>query len=176
MAETAAVQRKESSPAKTTESGEQTAFEKMDRVFADISRRAFEIFEGNGRTFGRDIENWFKAERELLHPVNIELTETDSAYEMKAEVPGFSEKEVEITVEPRRVVVSGKRESSSEDKKKGKVVSSEISSEQLLRIVDLPGPVDTGKTTAVLLKHGILSITLPKLAAAQSVQIKPAAS
>ena len=31
----------------------------------DVSRRAFEIWERNGRTPGRDLENWLEAEAEL---------------------------------------------------------------------------------------------------------------
>ncbi len=30
-----------------------------------VSRRAFEIWERNGRTTGRDLEDWFQAEAEL---------------------------------------------------------------------------------------------------------------
>jgi HSP20 family protein len=137
--------------------------DRMNAVFEDISRRAFEIFENNGRMFGHDLEDWFKAERELLHPVNVELTETDVAFEMKAEVPGFNEKELEISVEPRRVVIAGKRETSSEQKK-GKVVRSEASSEELLRVVELPGDIDTAKVRATLRKNGMLEVMLPKAA------------
>jgi HSP20 family protein len=149
--------------------------DRMNLIFEDVARRAFEIFEDNGRVFGHDLENWFKAERELLHPVNIELTETEGAFEIKAEVPGFSEKELEISAEPRRVVIAGKHESKTEEQKKGKVVRSEACAEQMLRVVELPGPIETAKVTATLRKNGILTLTLPKVAPAQPVRIKPAA-
>jgi len=149
--------------------------DRMNAIFEDIARRAFEIFEGNGRVFGRELENWFQAERELLHPVNVELAETEAAFELKAEVPGFSEKELEISVEPRRVVIAGKHETKTEEKK-GKMVRSEASAEQILRVVELPTPVDTTKAAATLLKNGILTVTMPKAAPAQPVRIKPAAS
>jgi HSP20 family protein len=149
--------------------------DRITNIFEDIARRAFEIFEGEGHIMGHDLENWFKAERELLHPVNIELTEGEAAFEIKAEVPGFSEKELEINVEPRRVVIAGKHETKTEEQKKGKVVCSETRAEQMLRVVELPGPIETGKVTATLLKNGILALTLPKAAPAQSVRIKPAA-
>ncbi|HYL08916.1 MAG TPA: DUF2934 domain-containing protein [Candidatus Udaeobacter sp.] len=38
-----------------------SASEMVDRlhhVFDSISRRAFEIFEGNGRKLGRELEDW----------------------------------------------------------------------------------------------------------------------
>jgi HSP20 family protein len=137
--------------------------ERVNAVFEDVRRRAFELFEKNGRTFGHDLEDWLKAERELLHPVRIELTEGDDAFEMKAEVPGFNENELEISVEPRRVVIAGKRETNAEQKK-GKVVRSETSAEQMLRVVELPAEVDTAKVTATLRKNGMLEVMLPKVA------------
>lgn len=33
--------------------------------FHEVSRRAFEIWERNGRTPGQDLENWLQAEAEL---------------------------------------------------------------------------------------------------------------
>ncbi len=33
--------------------------------FEDVSRRAFEIWERNGRMPGQDLENWLQAEAEL---------------------------------------------------------------------------------------------------------------
>jgi predicted Zn-dependent protease len=33
--------------------------------FQDVSRRAFEIWERNGRLSGRDLEDWLQAEAEL---------------------------------------------------------------------------------------------------------------
>jgi HSP20 family protein len=147
----------------------------MDDVFADIARRAFQIFEGNGRMLGRDLEDWFKAERESLRPVHTELTESGESLEIKAEVPGFSEKELEISVEPRRVVVTGKHESTDKEEKKGEIVRSESYSDQFLRIVDLPVDVETDKVTATL-KNGVLSVAMPKVAKARSVRIKPKAA
>jgi HSP20 family molecular chaperone IbpA len=82
-------------------------FDQMDKTFSALARRAYEIFERNGRVFGRDLENWFQAERELLHPVALNITETDEAFTVKAEVPGFTEKEIEVGVEQGRVTICG---------------------------------------------------------------------
>jgi HSP20 family protein len=172
---TGAVQRaKEPAAVQPTAAKTEHPLNRLNRIFDDVARRAFQIFEGNG-IWGQDLDNWFKAERELLHPVNIELTENDAAFEIKAEVPGFNENELEISVEPRRVVIAGTHASSSEQKK-GKVIRSETSAQQLLRVVDLPGAVETAKVTATLQKNGILALTLPKVAPAQTIRIKPATS
>jgi HSP20 family protein len=148
--------------------------EQIEGTFNALARRAYEIFDGNGRTFGHDLEHWFQAERELLHPVMLNIMETPEAFEVKAEVPGFSEKELEIGVEPRRLTITGKRESSKEEKK-GKTVWAESSSDQLLRIVNLPAEVEAGKVTASL-KNGVLELTLPRVAQAQPVRFHPKAA
>jgi HSP20 family protein len=177
MAETIAAQKaKEPSPPQNLAKKPETSLEHVQANFDDISRRAFEFFEHDGRISGRDLDHWFRAERELLHPVHIELTENDTAYAIKAEVPGFIENELEISVEPHRVVIAGKRETRTTEEEEGKVIRSETSSEQVLRIVELPGPVETGKATATLLKNGILTLNLPKVPAAATVRIKPVAT
>jgi HSP20 family protein len=168
-----AVQRAKEETAVEPKARSESLLEQMDAAFDRVARRAFEIFEGEG-IFGRDLENWFKAERELLHPVCTELTETDEAFALKAEVPGFSEKDLEIKVEPRRVAITGKRESTKEEKK-GKTIRSEISSDQILRLVELPAEIETDKVTATL-KNGMLALELPKAAKARSVRVKAVAA
>jgi HSP20 family protein len=148
-----------------------SVFDQVENTFNTLARRAYEIFEGNGRAFGRDVDNWFQAEKELLHPVTVNLMESDESFELKAEVPGFNDKEIEIGVEPRRLTITGKRETKKEEKK-GKPVCAESCSDQILRIVDMPREVDTEKVTATL-KNGVLELTLPKLAKAQALRIHP---
>jgi HSP20 family protein len=72
----------------------------------------------------------------------------------------FTEKDIEINVEPRRLFISGTREQKSENKKKGETVYSELS-DQVCRTVALPAEVDPNKVNATLSK-GELEITLPK--------------
>ncbi len=79
-----------------------------------------------------------------------------------------------MTMEPNRLAISGKRESSKEEKK-GKTTYSEACSNEVFRIVELPAEVDTEKVTAML-KDGILQLTMPKAAKARSVQIRPQAA
>ena len=154
---------------KTAQDG--SLLDRIDDIFKNTERRAYEIFAGNGQTFGHDIDDWFQAERELLHPVHLNLSESDDGFTVKAEVPGFSEKELEIGVEPRRLTITGKRDSSKEQKK-GTAVYTESCSDQLLRFVDLPAEIDSTKAAATL-KNGVLELTLPKTAKAHTVRIQP---
>ena len=158
-------------PLKLVPSGE--LFASFEKLFHDISKRAFEIFESNGKIFGHELEHWFQAERELLHPVHVEVTEKDGTVTVNAEVPGFSEKELEINIEPRRLTVTGKRESTEERKEKSTIYTDHCSN-QIMRVIDLPIEVDTEKASATL-KNGMLVLKIPKAAPAKKIAISPAA-
>ena len=144
--------------------------DQVEQIYDSIARRAFEIFNNNGRWLGHELEDWFRAESELLHPVHLEIAESDDSLTVRAEVPGFSTKELEIHVEPRKLTIAGKHEA-QEESKKGKRVYSESCAKEILRVVDLPTEVDSSKVSAIL-KDGILNIELPKAAYAKTVLIE----
>ena len=174
MATSHAVQRVEEKPITITPV--ENLMDRVNKLSQAITQRAYEIFEGNGRRFGHDLEDWFKAEMDMLHPVHVIITEAEDSLEVKAEVPGFSEKEIEVSVEPRRLTIAGKRETETRKQgKKNKTVYSEFCSDQILRTVDLPASVDAEKTTATL-KNGVLQLTMPKAAKAKTIEIEPKAA
>src|SRR5215467_6775663 len=116
-------------PAKTSvitkKSEPREVLSRMERMHDLIERRAFEIFDRGGRFVGRDLADWFQAEAELLHPVHVEIAESDEALTVRAEVPGFTAKELDIHVEPRRLTIAGKHEHKKEHSKNGKTIYSE---------------------------------------------------
>ena len=65
---------------------------------------------------------WFPGYRAVCNgqPVPVEVGETDEGFTVRAKVPGFQEKEIELHVEPRIVYISGQREEKAE-RKKGKL-------------------------------------------------------
>jgi len=148
--------------------------DRIQELSNSIARRAFEIFECRGRALGHDLEDWLRAESEFLHPVHLDITESDEALTVRAEVPGFSAKELEVSVEPHRLTISGKREANEERKSK-KTIYTEHCVNQIFRSIDLPAEVDSSKVTATL-KDGVLELSMPKTAKAQKVPIeeKPA--
>ena len=149
-------------------------FDRIQDVSNSIARRAFEIFEDRGRAFGHDLEDWLRAESEFLHPIHLDIAESDDAVTVRAEVPGFSAKELEVGVEPHRLTISGKREANEERKSK-KTIYSEHCRNQIFRAVDLPAEVDTSKVTANL-KDGVLELSMPKATEVHKVRVeeKPA--
>ena len=149
-------------------------FRDMRETFDSIARRAYEIFEANGRQFGRDMEDWFRAENELLHPVHLEMRESDKELTAKAEVPGFESKDIEISVEPGRLTIAGKREWSKEEKEQ-KLLYTERRSNQFFRCVNLPAEVDPEKASATL-KDGVLELKMPKTTTARKIRIEAKAA
>jgi len=168
QAATAMQPAKESVPVKNPPS--QDMFDRMQDIYKKISQRAFEIFNNNGKWFGHDVDDWLHAEAELLHPIHLEVTETDDNLSVRAEVPGFTAKELDIEVEPLRLVITGKHET-KEETKKGKTVYSEQCAKEVFRAFDLPAEVDNTKVTATL-KDGVLTVEMPKAAGAGKVQIE----
>jgi HSP20 family protein len=144
-------------------------YDYMNELYNKIAQRAFCMFEGNGRVPGHDLEDWLKAEGEFLAPVPLGLSETDTELTIKAAVPGFTEKELEIVAEPARLFITGKAEKKSEEKKK-KTLYSEISSNEIFRSVRLPVDIDPEKVSAVL-KNGILEVSMHKAMATKKVPI-----
>ncbi|HTV60621.1 MAG TPA: Hsp20 family protein [Verrucomicrobiae bacterium] len=149
-------------------------FDQFNDIYNSIAQRAFEMFEGTGRWPGRDLEHWLRAEEQILHPVHMDIREADGSIIVRAEVPGFSTRELEIAVEPRFLRIAGKREG-REEEAKGKSVRCDWCADQILRIVDLPVDVDTSKVNASL-KDGILTIELAKAPHAKTVHIEPRAT
>ena len=151
----------------------QTIYNRMNELYGAIARRAFELFEDDGRIFGRELDHWFRAEAEMLHPAHVEMRESDDAITVGVEVPGFSANELQVSLEPRRLTISGKKQASS-DERKANVVYSERCSSEILRSVALPAEVNVSRATATL-NNGILELTLPKATAKSApVQAKSA--
>ena len=170
IAEKTEVSKRSGTPAPLKLVPQADVFKRAEQLYEKIARRAFEIFEGKGGIFGHDLEDWFRAESEFLHPVHINVAESEREIAVRAEVPGFASKELEVSVEPRRLTITGKRETKQERKDK-KTVYTECSCDQILRVIDLPAPVEAEKAAATL-KGGVLELTLPKAAPAKRVEIK----
>jgi HSP20 family protein len=140
---------------------------RVQRLRDSVARRAFEISESRGRAFGRDLENWLEAESELLHPVHVDVAESDEGLTIRAEVPGFKAEQLEVGVEPRRVTIAGKRETHAE-RKDEKTIYKEHCSDRILRVIELPAEVVAGKVAASL-SDGVLELKMPKAAPAKKV-------
>jgi HSP20 family molecular chaperone IbpA len=134
-------------------------FQQISETHERIARRAFDLFSARGFADGGELEDWLLAESEVLSPMRIELTHTDSKVKIRANLSEFPNDGIEVRVEPRRLVISGKREDRREHAD-GDQRCSETSSE-ILRLVELPVEIVAGKASAALY-NGHLEVILPK--------------
>ena len=95
----------------------------------------------------------------------IDVSETDKAYEITAELPGMDEKNIEVNVAGGGLTIKGEKKEEKEEQQKDYHVS-ERRYGSFERHFALPESVDAGKIDATF-KNGVLKVTLPKTAEAQ---------
>ena len=147
---------------KVHEEGERSAsfFEDLKNLAERVRHRAFELFEHRGAGHGSDLDDWLQAERELTWAPESELKENDGRFELEIAVPGFEEKDLNVTALPDAVVVRAEA-SNSYDKTENGVHRAEYGERSLLRRFDLPAHIDVDKVTASL-DRGVLKLSAPK--------------
>lgn len=133
----------------------------MQPVQLAIARRAFELFEKRNHEHGHDWEDWFRAESELLRPVSITTLESVDRLSLRANVVGFGEKELSVSIEPKRVVILGKKEVAPTEANAGKIEGADWYPDQIMLPIDLPTEINPDGAV-VELQTGVLKFELPK--------------
>lgn len=100
----------------------------------------------------------------------IDIRETDNAYILDVELPGYDEKAVEVTVEGRILTIQSKEEKPKEESKDAFVVRERRHS-SFKRSLTLPQDADTTSTTGNF-KNGLLSLEIHKLPEAKRRTVK----
>lgn len=135
---------------------------RIDKVMKQMEKRAFQLFEERGREDGHDLEDWFRAEQELLAPVPITITEKNGELRIHAEIPGFAVKDISLNVEPDALTLQGEHTETKTD--------TELERRQIYRRVALPADVIPEKAKATW-KDGTLDIIVPKAADKSSIKV-----
>jgi HSP20 family protein len=125
--------------------------------------------------FGRLVENMFE---EVFAPFTqgsalsqwplegtvsprLNISETDQAFEVQAELPGVKKEDVKVAVEHQRVTIEGESRRDQQQREGENVLYSERSAARFVRSFMLPVEVDEASTEARM-ENGILTLTLPK--------------
>lgn len=144
-----------------------TRFSDFDRTFTyldQIRRRMDRLFdEYNGELPASYADTWPRAN----------LHDTGSSLVLTAELPGLTEKDVQIEANQDGLTLSGTRQARAPEGYS--VHRQERPSFQFARSVLFPCKVDTERATAAL-TNGVLTITVPKAAEAQPRRIAVKAS
>ncbi len=96
----------------------------------------------------------------------IDVDETEKEVRITAELPGMDEKEVEVTLTQGVLTIKGEKREEHEENKRD-FHHSELRYGMFQRAIQLPADIDADKAKASF-KKGVLRITLPKTAEAQS--------
>jgi len=93
----------------------------------------------------------------------IDIKEYEHKYELKVELPGIKKEDIDIDINKTYIKIEAKKETEKEEEdKKKKYHKSEFRYGHYSRTLYFPQEVNSGEAKAKL-KHGILSISLPKL-------------
>jgi HSP20 family protein len=106
----------------------------------------------------------------LVAKARIDVTEKDTAYEVKAELPGVAKDDIAIEVDGASVSIQAKIVQTREQKDGERVLYSERTAQSFARSFELPQAVDCAAAKAEF-NNGILTLTLPKREAAKSARI-----
>ena len=94
------------------------------------------------------------------HMPKIDVLDRDKEIFVKAELPGFDKKDIEVSISNNRLLI--KAHSHHEEKEeKGDYLKQEIKSSEIFRSIQLLGEVDDSKIKTSF-KNGLLEMTIPK--------------
>jgi len=120
------------------------------------------------RFWNRFFEPWSFGE-DMIQAPSIDLAETDSAVVVKADLPGLTDKDIEVTVTDDMLTIKGEKKSEKEEKGKH-FHRIERRSGSFQRSVALPAPVNSEKAVAKF-ENGVLEIKLQKAEEARAKKI-----
>ncbi|SHG78997.1 Hsp20/alpha crystallin family protein [Pollutimonas bauzanensis] len=133
--------------------------------FTDIAR--FEPFRG--------LEDFFKGFR--IQPglanfgveprIKMDVSETEQAYTVKAEIPGVNKEDVKVSVQGKQVTITAETKQEKDEKQDETVVRSERYYGLQSRSFTLDNEIDDAKAVAKY-QDGVLELSLPKKKAGQS--------
>lgn len=131
-----------------------------ENPFAMMQREMNRVFDSFNRNWGLGA---FPALTGSFMP-RLDVTENAKAFTVTAELPGMSDKEIDLSIAGDTLTIRGEKKEEKEDRN-GNYYYSERSYGTFMRSVPLPGQIEADKVSASF-KKGVLTITLPKTDAA----------
>lgn len=96
-----------------------------------------------------------------LSDIKIDVSESDTAYTVKAEMPGVNKEDIDVKIDGNVVSISAKAERNKELKQGEQVIRRERYSGVMSRSFSLANDIDESASAATY-QDGVLSLTLPK--------------
>jgi HSP20 family protein len=134
----------------------------MERMFNEFRRRPLLSFW--------EPDRWWPGRTLGLQMPAVDVYEEKDDVVVKAEIPGLSKEEIEVTLTDSTLTIQGERKKEEETKEKN-YYCSERSSGSFARRLELPADVKADQAKASF-KDGILEIRLPKTEEAKKKAVK----
>lgn len=131
----------------------------IDDLGKSLRRVAFGLSGGDGSPFLGTGSLWPMA------PAADIMSKPD-CYEITSDVPGMDEKDIDVKISDGMLTIRGEKKHEKEEKREGYYLS-ERRFGSFQRSFPIPSGADADKIEAVL-KNGVLTITLPKVAGAKA--------
>lgn len=135
-------------------------FEEMRQFMNRVRDRAFDLFLDRTGNAIHELDDWFRAERELLGFAPMELVEKPEAFLLRVAVPGLQPGNIQVTALPQELLVRTEVPP-PEIKPDDKVLVKEFRTEKTFRRMALPAAIDLDKVTATV-KDGMLEVVAVK--------------
>jgi HSP20 family protein len=139
----------------TTKTG--SILDELSRLHQDISRRAYDFFRDHERLWIGPLEDWLRAERELVWRPAVELRRCDDVFELEAAVAGVEPKDLDVQVTPDDILIKAGIQHRDEEKA-GTVLICEFTRGPLFRSIHLPERIDPDSVRAEY-RNGLLRLT-----------------
>lgn len=133
--------------------------------FNDLQKEINDVFEGFWRGFDVEPTKGREVASSAFHP-SVDISETDKSFEIRAELPGLDEKDVELTLADGTLTLKGEKKFEHEEKKADLHVS-ERTYGAFQRRFALPEDADPEKIVASF-DNGVLTVTIAKSKKAQA--------
>jgi Protein of unknown function (DUF2934) len=121
---------------------------------SQIERRAFELFEQNGRNEGEAVSHWLQAESEILSRV-MEVEESSSWFTVNVPLRGRSAADMQVHVEPTHALIAGTMHPASLD---GSASGLDSPARTTFLLVKWPAAIDP-KTASAYFQNDALNLT-----------------
>ncbi len=149
----------------------------MNLVKWDPFRELEDVSKRLNRIFGQPPARTESGSEMLAMPdwaPSVDISETDAAYLVKAEIPGVKKEDVKVTIQDGMLTIQGERKQEKEEKGK-KFHRIERCYGSFMRSFRVPDGADEGKVKAEF-KDGMLNVTLSKSEKAKPKQINVSVS
>ncbi|MDQ3186591.1 MAG: Hsp20/alpha crystallin family protein [Pseudomonadota bacterium] len=113
----------------------------------------------------------FSTEMENAPTIKMDLSENDTVYTVRAEIPGVKKEDVKVQIDGNRVSISAETRQEKEEKEGERVICRECHQGSIYRSFSLDSDVDEAQAQAKY-ENGTLELTLPKKIGKTSKQIE----